>query len=939
MKRNLTLMNSSTEMFQNENMTTYPFPRLCSLPVINSSIGELIYLYIPQTEYEFINIELKPLNRAVFRDYEVIQKLKSAIFSYCKQVFNSNDLEDRIQLSYENELKDIQANVSLAIEMDSKFKAKRGIAEKLNNFRDIKNAVLKNAVMQQSRQNPFDGAEQTGKKKKLLKKMGLSFIETENIIEEVDEKLELLDDVLKPPSEKKKTYTDYKTMIRTLFCKKLNDFRKDIVEYVIANDKDFTDTNFDKFVFYLEFFIILFSGIRTKYYIDELSYLNMDFYASERTFMNIAETFHYQVQFKILDIPIITDSKNNLFDKTGKQISDKKLFKHQKQKIINDINRVQNEDYTLSEVEYFPPYTNFIKVISSKFRRYETNDDYHSCPECEKTTDYKKGYQHSCSSCFRFLDKTRLIYSMLSNIIDMNTLEKAIASKRDEKFNGIFKTILILHNQKTINELLQPNTIIKGFINPINVKDTRILNKAYRNLFGEEIGFYYTWITHYIKWLLFPSVIGLSIHICKYFFDTNSYLTINLLFAAIVVLWGSYYVESWKALEPIYRYIWGMENYRLEKATDILKQNSDKVKIAHFMGVKIPIYNTFDKFVKNLFSFVVISVTLLFTICVNLLIFYIERSNLYENDDSPLASHKLKAITKGYLLYAIPITTYFVRELLSSMNKKVAKWLTNFENNITKVEYTNSYLKKQLCFEFFNYYFNLYYIAFGKRYLEFCLFGNCFVELGNQLSIIILSNITVIATKVFYNGLYRRNQTKKFEQKVLEKYLTNDNASKKFIYYTRTEFDEDDVSSLILPIVFNFGYILQFGASSPISFFFVLLLVLFMRLTNGISMAHLFYVKTTNESNGIGLFNGLQGLIAFLGLFTNLCIIFYTNKEFIPLNSTEKLFYLVITENIVFLILKVFYYARIPEWFSYKTKIELKYLKKHGIRPKSYKEK
>ena len=98
-----------------------------------------------------------------------------------------------------------------------------------------------------------------------------------------------------------------------------------------------------------------------------------------------------------------------------------------------------------------------------------------------------------------------------------------------------------------------------------------------------------------------------------------------MLFAAIVVLWGSYYVESWKALEPIYRYIWGMENYRLEKATDILKQNSDKVKIAHFMGVKIPIYNTFDKFVKNLFSFVVISVTLLFTICVNLLIFYIEK--------------------------------------------------------------------------------------------------------------------------------------------------------------------------------------------------------------------------------------------------------------------------------------------------------------------------
>ena len=357
-------MNSSTGMFQNENenMTTYPFPQLCSLPVINASIGELIYLYIPQTEYEFINIELKPSNRTVFRDFEIIQKLKQAILLYCKQVFNSNDLEDRIQLSYEDELKNIEANVSLAIEIDSKFKAKRGIAEKLNNFRDIKNAVMKNAVMQQSRQNPFDGAEQKGKKKKLLKKIGLSFMESENIVEEVDEELELLDDVIKPHSLKKKNYTDYKSMIKTLFCKKLNDFRKEIVEYVLANDKDFTDTNFDKFVFYLEFFIILFSGIRTKYYIDELSYLNMDFYASERTFMNIAETFHYQVQFKILDIPIVTDSKGNMFDKTGKQISDKKLFKHQKQKVINDINRIQNEDYNLSEVEFFPPYTNFIKV-------------------------------------------------------------------------------------------------------------------------------------------------------------------------------------------------------------------------------------------------------------------------------------------------------------------------------------------------------------------------------------------------------------------------------------------------------------------------------------------------------------------------------------------------------------------------------------------------
>ena len=107
-----------------------------------------------------------------------------------------------------------------------------------------------------------------------------------------------------------------------------------------------------------------------------------------------------------------------------------------------------------------------------------------------------------------------------------------------------------------------------------------------------------------------------------------------------------------------------------------------------------------------------------------------------------------------------------------------------------------------------------------------------------------------------------------------------------------------------------------------------------MPVTNGISMTQLLCVNTVNESHGIGLFNSVQGLLAFLGLFSNLCIIFYTNKEFIPLSSSRKLLYLVLTENVVFLILKVFYYAKIPMWFSFKTKIEMKYLKKHGTRPK-----
>lgn len=935
-----TIANTYETSYLNSEPISFPFPETTGLPVINTSIGELIYLYFPRAEYNFINIEVKPENRTVFRDTEIIKKLRHNISLFSKKVYKNNNLEKRIQISYSDQVKLIEPNVSIALQMDNKLKNKKFISEKLKNFRGVKSDIIRNTKLNDVRNDdPFADLKQgNGHRKGLLRKVGISLQNESEIEPDISldydfEFLEKFNNDEKEKVPKKEKPINYREMIHEIFSKKLNDFRKEIVEYVIDNDNNFEPSNFEKFVFYIEFFIILFSGIRTKYYIDELCYLNLDFYASEKTFMNIAEMFHYQVQFQIMDLPVITSTDKVCATRDGKTI-DFKQFNLIKKKLLSAKNKEQPQDYNFNHVENFPPFTTFIKAIANKFRRYDIYDNYHSCPLCENKTDYKGVYKLKCSSCFRVIDKSRLAFSMLSNIMDINSIQKAINSTNDETFNGIFKSLLVLHNQKEIETTLNINSLIKGYVVPISIKETKVLNKSFRDIYGEEIGFYYTWLTHYIKWLMFPAVIGLFLHLCRYLFDTNSFLTLNLLFAAIVVLWGSYYVEAWKGIENLYRYIWGMENYKLEKTTDIIKENSENVRIEHFMGVKIPLYSRIDKFFKNLFSLFIIIINLLFTFTVNLLIFYIEKSKLYEKESSPLFSKLLRRITKGYILYFIPVITYFVREIISIINEKISRWLTEREKSITKDEFINSFLKKQLLFEFFNYYFNLYYIAFGKTYLESCSFDNCFIELGNQLTIIIISNITVIATKVFYNGLYRRNQTKKFEKNILEKYLEDDNSSKKFIYYTRTDFCEGEVSTLILPVVFNFGYVLQFGASSPISFFFVLCLVLFMRVTNGISMTQLLCVKTVNESHGIGLFNSVQGLLAFLGLFTNLCIIFYTNKEFIPLSSSRKLLYLVLTENVVFLILKVFYYAKIPMWFSFKTKIEMKYLKKHGTRPK-----
>ena len=73
-----TIANTYETSYLNSDPISFPFPETTGLPVINTSTGELIYLYFPRAEYNFINIEVKPENRTVFRDTEIIKKLRQA---------------------------------------------------------------------------------------------------------------------------------------------------------------------------------------------------------------------------------------------------------------------------------------------------------------------------------------------------------------------------------------------------------------------------------------------------------------------------------------------------------------------------------------------------------------------------------------------------------------------------------------------------------------------------------------------------------------------------------------------------------------------------------------------------------------------------------------------------------------------------------------------
>jgi hypothetical protein len=734
----------------------------------------------------------------------------------------------------------------------------------------------------------------------------------------------------------------------------------------------FEDHDFEKFVLYLEIFVNLFTGIQVKYFIDELGCLNMDFYSSEDNLMTLAELMHYQLQFRIMNTTqvlkydmekskgkstlmelnqeigknneklhtteslhpkldedlhmqsdlteslINTKEVNHNQDSQLALLSQTNFHSHMDEEIFNK-NKLKYEELDIDDVSLFPPFADFSKQNAQFFRRYDHKDNYHICPECSinKLKTQQDCLKLTCSSLFREIDKARVITNNLNSLLNINIITNP---PDDEPYmKDIFKMFLILHNYDELADATEYTDFLKGYSIPLENKITRETNKVWRNTFGEDVGFYFTWVTHYLSWLIFPAIMGTILYFLGIYFSVNSewnmYLYFSLFLSGFVITWANLYLTSWKSREEFLLHTWGMKSFKLDKSNEMENVPVDKWV---FMGIKMPIISAFKYIMGRTVSALIIFLSLCTTMFLNLLIFYIETSHT-------------TTMNRGAWAYITPMCTFLIRENMSSIYKDIAVSLTNGEYHIHKPDYNSSLKIKIIFFEFFNYYFNLYYIAFVKPFINPNV--NCYNELGSQLTGILISAITVDFTKLFWNAVYLKNKTKEFEKSLKDNNPNVNNASSKYIYYTRTEYESTDVNGEFLDIILNYGYIIQFGASSPICFFIALLQTLAMRFMDSIKFSKLQYCKLISNSNGIGVYYKVMKLMNFLGLITNVCVIIFTNPIIAAnLEFSKKMMMIIIIENLIIVFNMLSKGKSFPFWFKFKDKVEMLYLKKYSSR-------
>ena len=82
---------------------------------------------------------------------------------------------------------------------------------------------------------------------------------------------------------------------------------------------------------------------------------------------------------------------------------------------------------------------------------------------------------------------------------------------------------------------------------------------AIKNYFGENMAFHFVWMSFYTAWLIIPAIGGLAITFYHFYAGVDS--SLNTLYALLVCIWVTVFIERWKRKSSEICLKWGLSDY------------------------------------------------------------------------------------------------------------------------------------------------------------------------------------------------------------------------------------------------------------------------------------------------------------------------------------------------------------------------------------------
>lgn len=347
-----------------------------------------------------------------------------------------------------------------------------------------------------------------------------------------------------------------------------------------------------------------------------------------------------------------------------------------------------------------------------------------------------------------------------------------------------------------------------------------------RDYFGEKIAMYFSFLSYYTFYLIFPGVLGIPVFICQFWPRATWNQTINAVYACFMVIWMIMLFEGWKRKEIFNAINWGQtdfEEQEVERSAfrgDLRRSPVDDNKEMYFSSLK--------KSCRLFITFSINTIMIMFVLGVIVSILYLRKAlyELWEGESTFL-------VTMSTLIPSI--VNAFQIIIFNQIYSTLAYKLTNYENHKTQSEYEKALIIKTYIFQFLNSFNILFYFAFAKRIITGCIgadetgvmrrsFTNlCTDELANQMRsimiIAIFKNIIEIGLPALKTCIKKRKNkslydTTKHTQENI-KLLVRIEEQMSLGKYAYKEIDGTYYD--YLEIMMQMGYVCMFSISFPLA--------------------------------------------------------------------------------------------------------------------------
>ncbi|CAF1374451.1 unnamed protein product [Adineta steineri] len=223
-----------------------------------------------------------------------------------------------------------------------------------------------------------------------------------------------------------------------------------------------------------------------------------------------------------------------------------------------------------------------------------------------------------------------------------------------------------------------------------------------RNYFGENVAYYFAFLEFYTKALIPTAVLGLILS----FWPSSDFFKYST-FCIFNVIWWSIFIERWKRVSITLAYQWGTLDLQVfERPRSLYYGDLRRSPITNQQERLYPTWKRSMK--KYLVTYPITMFCLALTLWIYFTYYAIQKKTekTYPLDKSiylPKAKVMRLAPSIGYSLFVVPLNMVY---------KKLATYLTNYENHRLQSGYENNLTSKLFLFYFMNCFIGLFYEAF-----------------------------------------------------------------------------------------------------------------------------------------------------------------------------------------------------------------------------------